>query len=366
MPPLEAWERVLIDADVLTEDAHMNLPCTACHGGQNVQGMQAHEGLIVDPSESEDSLCATYCHDGVLQEAFTNSLHVTLAGYDTALHERSAPEHYAALEEMQANHCNQCHISCGQCHVSQPTSVDGGLLEGHAFVSRPPMSRTCAGCHGSRIRNEYTGRNEGYPSDVHLSSGRMNCTDCHTADEMHGIGVEGADRYDGARDPQCESCHPMPGSAAQHAIHGDTMACQVCHSISYNNCAGCHVQLSDEGIPYFETAGSWMDFRIARNPNPTEERPWDYVLVRHVPVSPTSFDYYGEDLLPNFDDRPTWLYTTPHNIQRVTPQNETCESCHGNAGIFLTVDAVSSDEMAANADVIVDEIPSLDLVGGAR
>ena len=67
---------------------------------------------------------------------------------------------------------------------------------------------------------------------------------------------------------------------------------------------------------------------IGLNTDQTDERPWEYVLVRHVPISPESFEFYGDDLLSNFDARPTWLEATPHNIQRVTPQAEACENCH--------------------------------------
>ena len=78
-----------------------------------------------------------------------------------------------------------------------------------------------------------------------------------------------------------------------------------------------------------------MDFKIGRNPLQSDDRPWKYVPVRHVPIDPESFAYYGEDLLPNFDALPTWKYATPHNIQRNTPQTETCDACHGNADLFL-------------------------------
>jgi hypothetical protein len=79
--------------------------------------------------------------------------------------------------------------------------------------------------------------------------------------------------------------------------------------------------------------------------------------VRHVPITRDSFAYYGESLLPNFDALPTWKYATPHNIQRITPQNETCGSCHGNTEVFLTDGDVSADELEANQDVIVEDLP---------
>jgi hypothetical protein len=76
-----------------------------------------------------------------------------------------------------------------------------------------------------------------------------------------------------------------------------------------------------------------------------------------VPIAPDSYSFYGEDLLPNFDALPTWAYATPHNIQLQTPQAETCDSCHGNADLFLTIDKVDPAEVEANRDIIVDQVP---------
>jgi hypothetical protein len=81
------------------------------------------------------------------------------------------------------------------------------------------------------------------------------------------------------------------------------------------------------------------------------------VLVRHVPVVPDTFAFYGEGLLPTFDNLSTWKYATPHNIQRVTPQNQSCESCHDNPDLFLMADDVDPQERQANAAVIVDQVP---------
>lgn len=87
--------------------------------------------------------------------------------------------------------------------------------------------------------------------------------------------------------------------------------------------------------------------------------------VRHVPVDPDSFAYYGENLLSNFDDQPTWHYTTPHNIQRETPQTESCSSYHGNEALFLTAEKVKPEELEANRSVIVETIPDESLILGS-
>jgi thiosulfate/3-mercaptopyruvate sulfurtransferase len=297
-------------------------------------------------------------------EADQNSLHSTLAGYTQVLAARSSPDKMDQIEEMMGNHCTTCHTSCGQCHVSSPTNLGGGLAAGHQFKKIPPMNQTCTGCHGSRIENEYKGKNRPVPADTHWIKGGMPCFDCHPSDQMHGKLGEFDHRYDSAPTPSCQDpdCHPnvAPGDGvANHTdFHFEALSCQVCHSTTYKNCYNCHVAQQD-GVAFFKIEPSEMAFKIGRNPLQGPDRPWAYVPLRHVPIDPESFAYYGEDLLPNFDALPTWKYATPHNIQRNTPQTETCDSCHGNAEFFLTADDVLPEELEANKDVIVEEPPSM-------
>jgi len=363
VPAVEAWERVWIDAQIFGDDVHSYINCTECHGGQAVDDYElAHEALKVRTVDSPE-VCGD-CHVDVGEPAF-NSLHNTLVGYDTALYARSAPEHHDDIEIMQANHCNDCHATCGDCHVSQPFSVGGGLLDGHSFVESPSMSRNCTACHGSRIKDEYYGAHEELSADVHFLA-RMDCMECHQADEMHGMGMTDAtDRYDGAPNPACEDCHDDLGMGVrsteieEHKWHEeDLMSCQTCHSQQYTNCVNCHVEQSDEGVPFFTVEDHFLDFKIGRNPFRTEERPYEYVPLRHVPIDRDSFSFYGEDLMPNFDDRPTWLPTTPHNIQRITAQAEDCDNCHENVDVWLTLDDIAEDEREANRDVVVEGEPN--------
>ncbi len=361
---MEAWQKVLLNNEDFFSSIHATLGCIACHGGVGgVDDMAAaHEGVVRDPGSE---VCTT-CHREIT-EAHAGSLHSTLDGYMTVLNERGSPETMPQLMVAFDNHCARCHASCGQCHVSRPASTGGGLLAGHVFRNPPPMNYTCTGCHGSRIENEFKGKNETaegtrYPADVHFNPGGMPCFACHSGDEMHGIGEEFdyQHRYDGPPTPACQDCHQSVGSDdnPQHsAVHLERLACQVCHSIEYKNCYSCHVQLAEDGTPFFRTDESQMLFFIGRNPIQSEDRPWEYVVLRHVPVDRDSFSYYGDDLLPNFDARPTWTYATPHNIQRNTPQNASCNACHGNAAIFLTADKVDPDELEANRNVIVDRVP---------
>ncbi len=363
MAPMEPWQRVWIDASTYTTDVHSKINCTDCHGGQSVDDMEtAHTAMVTSPTTDAMATCAK-CHPDNTP-ANMNSLHTNLHGYDTVLYERSIPENHATLEEMQSNHCDSCHTTCGDCHVSQPNSVGGGLLKGHTFVETPPMSQTCTACHGSRVKNEYFGLNEGIPGDVHFRA-RMACSDCHTSEEIHGITTaEDTHRYDGEQEPRCESCHQeqigVGSGIPQHEVHGtELLSCQVCHSTTYTNCTNCHVEQTEEKQAFYRIEEHSLGFFIGQNTLQNAERPYQYVPVRHVPIDINSFSFYGEDLLSNFDNRPTWVYATPHNIQRITPQTESCTSCHTNDSVFLTPDKVTDAEQTANLQVVIQSAPPL-------
>lgn len=381
MAPLEPWEKVLVDADKFLETIHGQIACVDCHAGNATAETKeaAHEELVIRPSEQPDAVCRE-CHPDVFSE-FGESLHASQRGYWEQLEARGFPVDSPVGEEMFANHCESCHTSCGDCHISQPGAVGGGLLDGHVFVETPSVTRNCTACHGSRVGNEYLGKNEEIKADVHFRQGRMSCADCHSSQDMHGLAPncdscheapEGAEfvppehRYDGLQTPKCESCHAAVTTGQDgiqmHVQHGAALSCQVCHSEVYTSCDGCHVQVSAEtGSPYYTLDDHYMTFMIGRNTIRSFDRPYEYVTVRHVPIAEDSYAYYGENLLPNFDAAPTWVYTTPHNIQRITPQNRSCEACHGNPDLFLTADKVAPNEFTANEAVIVDlgAIPNL-------
>ena len=366
MAPLEPWEKVLVDGETFAQDDHGELTCIECHAGVNSSDKEeAHTGMVKSPSAQPDLYCAE-CHEEQTA-SYPNSLHNTQAGYWTAINTRSGdiPENHPALTEMFGNHCATCHTTCGECHVSQPQNVGGGLFTGHVFEKTPPMTRSCTACHGSRVGNEFLGKNEGFPGDVHFREARMSCVKCHEGAELHGMtenDQSATHRLSGNEDPRCLACHEEIGSDTDqiemHQQHGDTLSCQVCHSVTYTSCDGCHVAVSEtSGNPFFATDATYMTFFIGRNPIQSEDRPYEYVPVRHVPSAPTSYEYYGENLLPNFDALSTWVYATPHNIQRYTPQNASCEACHNNPELFLTADKVAPEELNANQSVIVNTIP---------
>jgi hypothetical protein len=83
---------------------------------------------------------------------------------------------------------------------------------------------------------------------------------------------------------------------------------------------------------------------------------WASEVVRHVPTNAELFNAYGV-AFPKPNAVSSWRPTTPHNVQRKTVQNASCDACHGNAKIFLTSDKVDPNELEANKNALVNKIP---------
>jgi thiosulfate/3-mercaptopyruvate sulfurtransferase len=358
--PLAPHEKVYVDSEIAEDEYHGELGCEECHGGNpdDPNWKTAHKGVVKDPSYPDASLSCGQCHEDIA-EHYASSPHISMVTFKKMTEKRlgSNPAKPGTLAECREAHCDGCHSSCGQCHISRPESVEGGLLEGHLFQRRPPMFQVCTACHGSRIEKEYLGKNAGIPPDIHKEK-YFKCNKCHTAEEMHGDGNQYGNRYEVENRPECLDCHKeiysdKSENFSQHKDHKDKLSCQVCHSVPYKNCYSCHVGRDDQGLAYFKTKGSMLNFKIGINPLKSEKRPEKFVTVRHVPVDPNTFKSCANINLSNFDALPTWKLATPHNIRRQTPQNKSCNACHGNNQLFLGKNDVSSEHFEANKKVIV-------------
>lgn len=374
LPPMEPYQKVLVDGLFFPTTVHGLIGCVGCHGGQqSAEKDAAHAGLVVNPSVDAGGVCSQ-CHPHITAAAKT-SLHNNLTGYTTLLERRGASPH--SVEEILNTSCTACHTSCADCHISQPGVVGGGLIAGHNFEAQPSMERNCTACHSAQVGAEFLGKHRGLEADVHYRQGGLECTACHSGDNMHGQpenctachpGPESAQlpppshRYAGVQEPSCESCHVSAATkqddVMMHKLHGSKLACQVCHAVEYANWDGASFAENANGDAQLQSEMT-LAFLIGRNPLQTNARPYEYVTVRHAPISTTTFDYFEENLLAAFSRVETWQYATPHNIQRITPQNQSCNYCHGNTEIFLTADKVAPEELEANRNVIVEQIPPL-------
>ncbi|MFC2007036.1 hypothetical protein ACFLVB_00310 [Chloroflexota bacterium] len=355
---MEVWEKVFLKDAGFMQSTHGKVGCVICHGGDSAADDKdaAHLDMVIDPSETD---CMT-CHSDIAH-ANEYSLHTTQSGFLSAFEARGGDvSEGSALMTAFENHCQSCHTTCGQCHVSRPDEMGGGLISGHKFRETPSMQNTCIACHGARVGAEYLGENEGYPADVHWAQENMLCTECHSL-EMHGSGTLVENRYDNPNSAACEDCHEdvwlVTADNPQHEQHLSDLSCQVCHSVGYKNCYDCHVALDEEGQPCRTSEPSQIQFKIGYNPIRSSDRPYEYVVLRHVPTCTSTCEYYGGDLFDDFHAIPTWKYATPHNIQLNTPQNGSCDACHTNPDLFLTEDDIRTEERKANENVIITEFP---------
>ena len=331
---------------------HGQIGCTTCHAGngQATTPQAAHAGLIGRPSDDPGRACGG-CHPDIVG-TFAKSLHFTTRGFEHGLRALTGSVRWTSAKPAYQKACQSCHATCGDCHVSRPPySTDpvilGGLQQGHLFARRPPMQITCAGCHGGRVAAEYTGQYEGFPADVHYAKAKMTCLDCHPAAQMHGDGTMPANRFAVQARPSCLGCHPeaAAGKSAlrQHNVHGEKLACQVCHGGISKSCVNCHAG---------KGASSQPALKIGRNLRP--ELRFTYTLLRHVPTTRDMIDRLTglTDTLANFDRIPTWKTATPHSIQRVTARSQNCGACHNNPNLFLRLKDLDPNDSQANGQVV--------------
>ncbi|MBL7961443.1 hypothetical protein JNL27_14510, partial [bacterium] len=113
--------------------------------------------------------------------------------------------------------------------------------------------------------------------------------------------------------------------------------------------------------------------KIARNPIPAT-KPYPLATVRRSLMAPDSWSLFGTAALSDFSVRPTFKYTTPHNIKRWTTRTQVADgkSCYDNChiinedGVFrnkelylFNSDLIESWEISANQNIIVDgHLPS--------
>ncbi len=360
MAPLEPQEKVLVSEEFL-ESEHGELACIDCHGGDDSapDKESAHDGFDAHPSINNPQETCGECHEEIAETA-PQSLHATLSTFPGFLQKRVSEDTWEAVDKGRERHCASCHASCGACHVSRPKYVGTGFVDGHMFNAKPDPVNQCTACHGSRVGNEFYGnRGQG---DIHLRKFTMSCNDCHGAEEMHAAAPEGLEnRYHLEEAANCKDCHMdlQFGSVREHRIHNNKVQCQVCHSQTYTNCYSCHTGTDEEGIAYFVNNLDFEDMKIGYNPDRIPGNNYKFVLLRHVPVDPKVFDYYVKDGFPKFDVSPTWKRTSPHNIQRRTWQNVTCNNCHGKRDLFLSEADLLDYEKKANFGLTVrdDQIP---------
>lgn len=374
-PYIEPYNRVYLGGigfQNFKNDIHGKMPCVTCHNG--VDGTsdkaKAHSGnFIKKPSSRSDAKCAT-CHPDIYNRT-KNSLHEQGWGQKSMVTLRSGlgtiPNSFNLLslkmKEGYDKNCAKCHASCGDCHINRPLASGGGLYKGHEFVKTPDMREQCVACHTSRGGHAYFGQGIGTKPDVHLEKRGFTCLACHTKHEIHGDGKIYDQRYKMELLPKCSNCHSsIEKINIFHSAHVKDLSCNVCHSQDYNNCGSCHVGGAGARIP------SYLGYKIGLNPIP-ETKPFRVALLRRSLMAPDSWKEYGTPILTNFDVRPTYKYTTPHNIQRWTKRTQVAsgkpcfDACHAiknadgtvrNKELYLFKSDLEAWEVNATQSITVD------------
>jgi 3-mercaptopyruvate sulfurtransferase SseA len=355
--PLEPLLKDFVSKDFL-KTSHGASECHDCHGGNPSASSkeESHKGYDPYPSVNNPEKACGKCHSDMVK-TISESLHRTLAPYSTILKARSDMTKWDKIDHARERHCGYCHTGCGGCHVSRPKSSQGGFINGHIFKKYPDMINQCTACHGSRIGSEYFGkRGQG---DIHALKYNMDCVSCHKTEEMHAAApVDLKDRYHFKEKVNCVDCHEglEYGSICDHEIHAGKVQCQACHSQTYTNCYACHTGTDSQGLPYYKNQKDEESMKIGLNyEKAAPGANYNYMLVRHIPANPELFDFYVKDAFKSFDVVPTWKRTSPHNIQRKTWQNATCNNCHGKRDLFLSEKDLLDYEITANRQVVVPD-----------
>lgn len=374
-PHFEPYDRVYLGGEGYSEfkrDVHGKIPCVNCHNGVDKTSDKAlahSNNFIKKPSHYAEQKCAG-CHAEIYFKT-KNSIHEQGWGQKSMVALRSGlanvPSGFDQLTDAMKNgykiNCAKCHASCGECHVSRPAAGGGGLAKGHAFTKTPDMRDVCVTCHVSRGGHAYFGQAIGTVPDVHLTKKQFTCMNCHSKDEVHGDGNIYDQRYKMKLLPKCENCHTGVANSNQyHVKHISTFSCNTCHSQDYNNCGSCHIGGEGARIP------SYQGFKIGMNPIP-ETKPFKYALLRRSLTAPDSWSNYGTASLAKFDVKPTYKYTTPHNIIRWTTRTtvaagKACyDACHiiknadgtyRNKDLYLFKNELKSWEITATQSITVD------------
>lgn len=246
-----------------------------------------------------------------IQEGFPNSLHATAAGmrdwYDH-------PDGFGAMIGVDYET-----LPCGNCHV--PPTGEGACATCHDDVQAAAAGTevmdtdvTCVkACHG-RQRSEI---GMGLP-DVHREAG-MDCTDCHTSEEIHGDGEADATMFDeGVLTTSCDDCHvagggaPLPPDTRAHRVHGDDLSCQSCHMANGVSCYNCH--FADEVENHKKVAY-------------TKFADWVFLGNYRGQVYPMNFqsvEYQGQ----------TYNAWGPFHGHTITQQGRDCRGCHINENVL--------------------------------
>lgn len=225
---------------------NMNTACVGCHskevqdlmhtGHWNWAGTTANIVGVETETHGKKDLINNFCIAVPTNEGRCTQCHVG-TGYVDANYNFADP---AGVD------CLICHDNTGTYAKATTTAgmpVAGLDWQAIAANLGMPKRDNCGLCHYSaggadNVKHGDLAANLNNTTrqyDVHMGTdgGNMVCTECHEADDTHGIGGMPYHSLDEGNMNSCESCHTTPHAASTTAtnlvtIH-PTLACQVCH-----------------------------------------------------------------------------------------------------------------------------------------
>jgi len=212
----------------------------------------AEEPVLISEDSQPDFEGCEGCHPDIAAN-FATSLHYNAYGMKGE-YERGAAGHYGIDMDVFYEEAN-----CASCHATTCTKCHQGYIAamGHGEETVEITMDTCDPCHFKKQTSTFIGdmpmhTSKGPHADIHYEKGLI-CTDCHSAEEMHGDGTI----YDSqmqAVTTACEDCHRTAGTVVKemnvtqysleistHEIHDGTLGCAACHAGWTTTCVDCHL-----------------------------------------------------------------------------------------------------------------------------
>ncbi|KGK99691.1 hypothetical protein LI82_00240 [Methanococcoides methylutens] len=253
------------------------------------------------------------CHADIITN-FSSSLHYTGSGMKGEYEKGAAGEFGIDMHTFyEERGCSACHASsCTSCHT-----VEGGH-GGDITIE------TCDQCHFKKQTSYFQGELPAHKDvapnpDVHYEK-ELECTDCHTAEEVHGDGVAYESQMEAVK-VTCAECHTDPekevnGMAVTqyypdspaHSIHEGKLDCSACHSGWVITCENCHLETGQ--LDRIDVS----KFHLARSVEGTI-KPFINMTASYNNSTHTAFA--------------EWV---PHTT---TTEAKDCEFCHENTEIFV-------------------------------
>lgn len=287
-------------------------------------GADASQMLYATPLTPEQMAKLSLKVPGI--KNFQNSLHATRAGKDY-WYNADTPAPVPGFETLTGVPIDHENVACKSCHSGNNLDANGNEYpkpwpgancnDCHATEQEgaPVAESACLACHG---RQATTWNRLGY-TDVHRTeSNKLECWDCHVADELHG--ADGV-RYNSMLEPgaikaACENCHTTEaGTLPNHSgydPHGGKLSCDACHTKSVVSCYNCHFE-------------SQVENHLKR----AKQQIHDFIILvnreKDGKVGTASFQslsYQGN----------TWMAMGPFHGHTTMKEGRKCADCHANFG----------------------------------